>query len=458
MFRWRVARAADTITKRYGGDDMTTKTQQIPMVTWAPGSRSKTIERFFSRPGVDPRAEAVARPVLEDIRERGDRAVTEYVTRFDGCRLSPSRFKVSPEEIEAARKEVDTAFKTAAREADRRIARFSKAGLRKDWSIKTPRGGTLGERFMPLDRVGVYVPGGMAPLVSTALMTATLARVAGVPEIVACSPAGKDGKLNPYILFALDLAGVTEIYKLGGIQAIGAMAYGTKTVRAVRKIAGPGGPYVTAAKRLVYGTVDLDLVAGPSEVAILADATANPAQVMVDLLSQLEHGTGHEKALLVTTSARLASAVRKKVFEEASKLTRGDWLCKVLPRNLLIVQVKRAEHAVELSNTFAPEHLELLVDKPEKWSEGITHAGAIFLGPWTPESAGDFAAGPSHVLPTGGTAAIFSGLTVDAFRRRTSIIDLKEQDLEDVLPVIEAFGRVEDLDAHALSARIRFSS
>ena len=437
---------------------MTNKKREIPLVSWAPGTTSRTIDSFFSRPGIDARAEEVARPVLEDIRTRGDRAVTEYVERFDRVKLSATRFRVTPAEIEDARRHVDTAFKKAAAEADRRITRFSRAGLRKDWSIKTPRGGTLGERFLPLDRVGVYVPGGMAPLVSTALMTVTLARVAGVPEIVACSPAGADGKLNPYILFALDLAGATEIYKLGGIQAIGAMAYGTRTVRAVRKIAGPGGPYVTAAKRLVYGTVDLDLVAGPSEVAILADGTARAAHVMADLLSQLEHGTGHEKALLVTTSQGLAKSVRASILEEASRLTRGEWLCKVVPRNLLIVQVKRPEHAVALSNLFAPEHLELLVGKPEQWAEGITHAGAIFLGPWTPECAGDFVAGPSHVLPTGGTAAIFSGLTVDAFRRRTSVIGLTPQDLEDMLPVIEAFGRVEDLDAHALSARVRFSS
>jgi histidinol dehydrogenase len=436
---------------------MTTKQRKLPVLEWTPGAASRTLDRFFSRPGIDAEAEATARPVLEDIQRRGDRAVAEYVAKFDGARIPPSRFRVTPEEMGQARAEVDRAFKRAAREADRRIARFSRAGMRSNWSIKTPRGGTLGERFQPLDRVGVYVPGGEAPLVSTALMTATLARVAGVPEIVACSPAGHDGRINPYILYALDLAGATEVYKLGGIQAIGAMAYGTRTMRPVRKIAGPGGPYVTAAKRLVYGTVDLDLVAGPSEVAILADGTAKPVHVMADLLSQLEHGTGHERALLVTTSGRLAQAVATRIFDEAKKLRRGPWLCEVLPRNLLVVRVRRAEHAVALSNAFAPEHLELLVDKPEKWVPKLKHAGAIFLGPWTPESAGDFAAGPSHVLPTGGTAATFAGLTVDAFRRRTSIIGLNRQDLEDVLPVIEAFGRVEELDGHARSARVRFT-
>ena len=234
------------------------------------------------------------------------------------------------------------------------------------------------------------------------------------------------------------------------------MAFGTATIRKVGKIVGPGNRYVTAAKRLVYGEVDLDLVAGPSEIAVLADSSAHPRHIAVDLLSQLEHGTGDEKALLLTTSKRLARQVREQVAAEAKRLRRGDWLREILPRNLLIVAVGSRQEAVALSNRFAPEHLEIIARRPRHWLRGITHAGAVFLGPFTPESAGDFAAGPSHVLPTGGTAAAFSGLTVDAFRKRTSVIALTRADLEEVLPVIEAFGRVEDLDAHARSARARF--
>ena len=310
---------------------------------------------------------------------------------------------------------------------------------------------------MPLARVGVYVPAGAAPLVSTALMTIPLARVAGVAEVVACTPADRNGELNPHMLYALDLAGATEIYKLGGVQAIGAMAFGTATIRKVQKIVGPGGPYVTAAKRLVYGFVDLDLVAGPSEIAILADETASPAAVAADLLSQAEHGTGHEKALLVTSSEALAKAVQAEITKQTETLSRRAAIEKVIEHGLLLVVVDQLDAGMDLCNQFAPEHLEIMVREPRSWTRKATSAGAVFLGPWTPESAGDFVAGPSHVLPTGGMAQVFSGLTVDTFRRRTSIVSLTRADLQEMLPVIEAFGRVEQLDAHARSARIRFA-
>jgi histidinol dehydrogenase len=430
---------------------------RIPIVAWTPAAQP-VIDGFFARPAFPEHAERAAREILADVRLRGDAAVVDAIRRFDGAELAPSRLRVSDADIEAARAAVDPAFRKAAREADRRVARFSKAGKRRDWRMRTPRGGSLGERFTPLDRVGAYIPGGAAPLVSTGIMTVTLARVAGVPEIVACTPSDAAGTVNPYVLFALDLAGATEIYRIGGIQAIGAMAYGTDTVGRVRKIVGPGNAYVTAAKRQLYGLVDLDLVAGPSEIAVLADATADPRHAAVDLLSQLEHGTGDERALLITTSRAFAARTARAVVAEAASLPRGDWLLEMLPRNLLIVTVKNPAQAIALSNRFAPEHLELLVARPRTWLQDITHAGAVFLGKYTPESAGDFAAGPSHVLPTGGTAAMFSGLTVDTFRKRTSVIGLSRADLAEVLPVIEAFGRVEQLEAHARSARIRFES
>jgi len=428
----------------------------IPMIKWAPGTASPEVDRFFARPAFPPAAEKAARKVLKDVRERGDCAVRDAMERFDKVRLPASRFHVSPKEIVEAREWVDADFKRAVRESIRRVSAFSREGMRKDWSMPSPRGGTLGETFAPLDRVGVYIPGGKAPLVSTSIMTVTLARVAGVKQIVVCTPCDAEGRVNPYMLYAIDRVGATEIYRLGGIQAIGAMAYGTRTIEPVQKIVGPGNAYVTAAKRQVYGIVDLDLVAGPSEIAILADSTANPRHISMDLLSQLEHGTGDEKALLITTSAAVARRVQKQVAADAPTLPRGPWLQTVLAKNILIVVVKTATDATALCNRFAPEHLELLVQRPTAWLKRIRAAGAVFLGPYTPESAGDFAAGPSHVLPTGGTAAMFSGLTVDAFRRRTSIIGLTKSDLRDVLPVIEAFGRVEDLDAHAQSARVRF--
>jgi histidinol dehydrogenase len=286
-------------------------------------------------------------------------------------------------------------------------------------------------------------------------MTLTLAQVAGVPERVACTPAGKDGRVNPYILCALDMAGATEIFRIGGIQAIGAMAYGTRTIRKVQKIVGPGGPYVTAAKRLVYGEVALDMVAGPSEIAVLADETAHPAHVAADLLSQAEHGTGSEKALLVTPSEAMARAVRAELETQSARLVRQGPVAEVLARGCLLLVVENLEAGIALCNRFAPEHMEVMVRNPERVAAKIRTAGALFIGPWTPEAVGDFAAGPSHVLPTGGTAAYFSGLTVEDFRRRISLIHFTKKDLEETVSVVEAFGRVETLDAHARSATIR---
>ncbi len=427
-----------------------------PITKWGTDKKHKKVENFLLRPAVEEQAMQVAATVLADIREFGDKAVIECARRFDGSNISTRRIRVSPEEIAEAKKAVDPDFKKAAQEAHKRIVAFSRNGLRDDWKMATPKGGMLGERFVPFDRVGAYIPGGAAPLASTALMTLTLAQVAGVKELVACSPGDADGKLNPYIIYALDLAGATEIYKIGGIQAIGAMAYGTKSIAKVRKIVGPGGPYVTAAKRQVYGDVALDMVAGPSEIAVLCDSSANPAHVAADLLSQAEHGTGSEKALLVTTSQKQAEAVRAEVLKQAEMLSRAEPVALVLEKGMLLVVVKNMSDGMKLCNLFAPEHMELIVKNPEPWVDKVVNAGALFIGEWTPESVGDFAAGPSHVLPTGGTAAYFSGLTVEDFRRRVSLIQFTKEDLEETLPVVEAFGRVETLDGHARSASIRF--
>jgi histidinol dehydrogenase len=427
-----------------------------PIAKWGTDKKYKKVEDFLLRPSVEEKAMKAAAAILADVKERGDKAVIECARRFDGSNISTRRIRVSPEEIEEAKRVVDDAFKAAAAEAHKRITAFSRNGLRDDWQMDTPRGGMLGERFVAYDRVGAYIPGGAAPLASTALMTLTLAKVAGVRELVACSPADADGRLNPYIIYALDLAGATEIYKIGGVHAIGAMAYGTKSIAKVRKIVGPGGPYVTAAKRQVYGDVALDMVAGPSEIAVLCDASANPAHVAADLLSQAEHGTGSEKSLLVTTTQRQAEAVREEVLKQAKELSRSEPIHQVLANGMLLVVVKDLSEGMQLCNLFAPEHMELIVQHPEKWADKVVNAGALFIGEWTPESVGDFAAGPSHVLPTGGTAAYFSGLTVEDFRRRISLIRFTRQDLEDTLPVVEAFARIETLDGHARSATIRF--
>ena len=429
---------------------------EIKIAKWAADKPSSIVTSFLKRPAFDPTAEAAARTVLEDIRLNGDVAVLKAIKDFDGVSLSPANMRVTMAELAEAREIVDAKFRVAARETYKRVTTFSRAGMKKDWKIFSPKGGELGEQFVPLDRVGVYIPGGQAPLVSTVFMTVTLARVAGVQEIVVCTPSDSRGKINPYILFALEMAGATEIYRVGGIQAIGLMAYGTKTVPRVQKIVGPGGAYVTAAKKLVYGEVALDLVAGPSEIAILADETAPPECVAADLLSQAEHGTGLEKAILVTTSNALATKVAEQLVAQSETLSRKTAIHKVLEKGTLIVVVNTLDEGMELCNQFAPEHFEILVREPRSWLRKVRTAGAVFFGMWTPESVGDFVAGPSHVLPTGGTATMFSGLTVDDFRRRTSFMAFTRADLQETLPVIEAFGRVEGLDAHARAARIRF--
>lgn len=426
----------------------------VKIVEWP---KSKTVvKNFFSRPAFDCEAEKIARRVLADIESNGDKAVLKYIKRFDGVSLKQSELRVTRRELISARRKVRPDWKRAVDEAHRRIKVFAKAGMKQNWLISSPKGGKLGEQFTPVDRVGIYVPGGSAPLVSTALMTVTLARTAGVSEIAACTPSIGSKQLDPVLLYALDKAGVTEIYKVGGIQGIGLLAYGTKTIRKVQKIAGPGGTFVTAAKRLVYGKVALDLVAGPSEIAILADDTADASCVTADLLSQAEHGTGWEKALLITSSMNLAKAVSGEVDVQAENLARRKAVKKVITRGMLIVVVKSLTAGIDLCNEFAPEHLELMTRKPEKWLAKIKNAGAVFVGKWSPEAVGDFVAGPSHVLPTGGAASMFSGLTVDDFRKRTSVISFTEKDLLSVMPVIKAFGQIEGLDAHSRSAELRF--
>lgn len=414
------------------------------------------VVEFLSRPAFDPTAEKVAAELLADIRARGNQAVLDAVKRIDGVELTPETMLVSKEELAEAENAVPEDVKRNVQEAHRRVSAFAKAGMRPDWSIDTPHGGKLGERFLPLDRVGVYIPGGTAPLASTSIMTATLAQVAGVPEIVAVTPCAKDGSVNPVLLYALVIAGATEIYRVGGIQGVGLIAYGTETVKPVQKIVGPGGAYVTAAKRLVYGNVSLDQVAGPSEICVVADDTANPAWVAADLLSQIEHGTGKEKALLTTDSMALAEAVDAEVLKQLEICSRRDRMAPMVENGgLLIVVTPTIEEAADLASDFAPEHLEVLTEDPNSLLPHLKAAGAIFVGPWAPEPAGDFAAGPSHVLPTGGAAAKFSGLTVEDFRRRTSIIEYTKEDLEEAMPVIETFGAIEGLDAHTRSATIR---
>ncbi len=427
------------------------------ILTWSVKKADSQVEAFLARPAFDPEAEAVAATLLAGIRARGDAAVIEAAKRFDGAALRVSEMRASPGEIRAAVKAVPARVKRAVKDAHERVKRYAEAGLREPWHLRTPCGGYTGEFYSPMDRVGVYVPGGTAPLASTAVMTVTLAAAAGVKEIVACTPCGKDKTVNPVLLFALKLAGATEIYKVGGIQAIGMMAFGTKSVRPVQKIAGPGNAYVTAAKRQVYGYVAIDQVAGPSEIAVLADDSANPAWIAADLLSQAEHGSGHEKALLVTDSQALAEAVCDELAWQTPKLSRAAMVERVIAQGgILLVVVPDLKQGMELVNRFAPEHSEIMTRDARSWVNDVRAAGAVFVGEWTPEPAGDFVAGPSHVLPTGGAARMFSGLTADDFRRRHSFVEFTREDLAETCASIETFADVEGLDAHGRSASVRF--
>jgi histidinol dehydrogenase len=411
------------------------------------------IEKFNARPAFPEEAEQAAFKVLADIRKRGDRAVAEYVAKFEGARLKPEDFLVGDVDFSS----LDRKVVAAVKDAHRRVLKFSRASLRKAWSMKTPRGGRLGEFFSPMDRVGVYVPGGTAPLASTSVMTVTLAKAAGVKEIVACTPAGRTGEVNPVLLYALKLAGATEIYRVGGIQAIGMMAYGTKTCRKVQKIAGPGNAFVTAAKRQVYGYVAIDQVAGPSEIAVLTDGTVNEKWIAADLLSQAEHGSGYEKSLCVCTSQETAELVRAEILAQTETLSRRDIIKRVIKAGgILIVVADDLDEGMRIVNRFAPEHFEIMTADALKVMKGVRSAGAVFAGTWTPESAGDFVAGPSHVLPTGGAANMFNGLTPDDFRRRHSFVAFTRADLAETRATIETFAAVEGLDAHGRAASVRF--
>lgn len=416
------------------------------------------IAAFNARPAFPEEAEQAASAVLSAIRKEGDAAVRRFVAKFEGfdAEKKGSRLEVEVE-LKQLEKSIDPKIVKAVKDAHKRVKAFSLNSLRQPWEMATPKGGVAGEFYSPMDRVGVYIPGGTAPLASTSIMTVTLAKAAGVKEIVACTPAGKTGEVNPVLLYALKLAGATEIYRVGGIQAIGMMAFGTESCKKVQKIAGPGNAYVTAAKRQVYGYVAIDQVAGPSEIAVLTDGSVDVKWIAADLLSQAEHGSGWEKSLCVCTSRKLAEAIREEVLRQTETLSRKALVNRVIDREgILIVVAKSVKSGLEVVNAFAPEHFEIMTKDALKVMKGVKSAGAVFAGPWTPESAGDFVAGPSHVLPTGGAANMFNGLTPDDFRRRHSFVSFTEGDLRETKSTIEAFAAVEGLDGHGRAATIRF--
>ena len=404
----------------------------------------------------DPGVEERTRAILDAVRGRGDAALLEFTARFDGAKLSADQLAVTRAELVTASLKADDSLRAAVAEAEKNVAAFARKSLRQSWCARNSHGAGVGEKIDPFQRVGVYIPGGLAPLVSTALMTVTLAKVAGCPEIVVCTPCGKEGAINPALLFAARAAGATEIYRVGGAQAIAAMAYGTQTIRRVQKIFGPGNAYVVAAKRLVVGYVAIDLLPGPSELLVLADDTANAKFVAADLLAQAEHGTGHERVWLVTTSGKLLKMVQTEVARQLPKQARRELIQRTLAQNAWLIQVKTLDDAIKLANELAPEHCEVMLRNARKVSERILTAGAIFLGLYSPTVLGDYVAGPSHVLPTGGAGACFAGLTVDQFQRRTSVVEYNRASLKKALPAVRKLAELEGLSAHGRSAETRF--
>jgi len=399
--------------------------------------RSKEWEKLVSRGMVRrPRIEDRVRKILDAVRSEGDTALIRYTQKFDHVKLKPKQLLVTEREASAAFQNITPKFVASLKTVIDNVNRFYRRSKMKSWKVRESNGVMLGEQIMPLKRVGVYVPSGTAPLVSTVYMSVLPAKIAGVEEVILCTPPKADGSIDPHILVVASLLKVTAVYKVGGAQAIAAMAFGTKTIPRVDKIVGPGNEYVTEAKRQVFGYVDIDMLAGPTEIAVLANHTANPEYVARDLEAENEHHKG--LAMLVTTSKKLAAMVRKKV-------SKG-----------YIVLAKNLNEAAELTNQLAPEHLEIHVKRPEALLKKIHSAGTIFLGPYSPASIGDYVAGPSHVLPTGGSARFFSGLGVRDFVRSSHVISYSRKALEAVKEQVERLATIEGLTKHKESVLARF--
>lgn len=398
---------------------------------------------------------SVVNDVIEDIRANGDEAVLKYTKKFDKAELTPAQMRVTQEEIEEAVKEVDPELLKIIKKAADNIRAFHEKQKEDGFMMDAGKGAKIGVRVRPISVAGIYVPGGTAPLPSTVLMDVIPASVAGVPRIVFCTPPRADGTIAPVILAAASIAGATEIYKVGGSQAIAAMAYGTETIPRVDKICGPGNIYVNTAKRLVFGQVDIDMFAGPSEILIIADETADPEFVAADMLSQAEHDK-IASAIVLTTSEELAKKVEDAVDRRSEEAARKEILEKSLQDYCSIIVCDDMDTAIAFSEEIAPEHLEICTKDPEKVSEKIDNAGAVFLGSWSPEPLGDYFAGPNHTLPTSGTARFFSPLNTGDFYKKMSIINYNEESLREVYKDVAAFADSEGLTCHAASIRARF--
>lgn len=419
-------------------------------------TQSELLGNLLNRnPGSYTEYENIVNDIIDNVRKNGDKAVFEYTLKFDKSELNASNIRVTEDEIKEAYKELDPRFVEVMKKSAENIRVFHEKQKRNSWIDTREDGSILGQRILPIEISGVYVPGGKAAYPSSVLMNVVPAKVAGVERIVMCTPPGKDGKVNPGTLVAADIAGVTEVYKVGGAQAIAAMAFGTESIPKVDKITGPGNIFVALAKKACFGHVSIDSIAGPSEILVIADETANARYVAADLLSQAEHDE-LASAILVTTSEKLANDVSAEIEGFLKELSRTDIIKKSLDNYGYIFIADDMDAAVDAANAIASEHLEIITKDPYEVMTKIKNAGAIFLGAYSSEPLGDYFAGPNHILPTNRTARFFSPLNVDDFMKKTSIISYSRDALSKVHEDIELFAKEEGLTAHANSIAVRF--
>lgn len=426
------------------------KKPPFDQVVLGEGAKARIAEVF----GSELTAVEVVEKIVNDVRAQGDEAVFRYTRAIDGVILTADTIEVSDEEFAAAQGQVDEQVLAAIRQAIANVKSFHAEQLPKSWLTYREHGSMLGQSCIPLERVGIYVPGGTAAYPSSVIMNAVPAAVAGVKEIIMVVPPAKDGSVNPYVLTAAREAGVTRIFKVGGAQAVAALAFGTKLIPQVDKITGPGNIFVTLAKKAVYGHCGIDMLAGPSEILIVADKTADASYIAADMLSQAEHDV-LASSILVTDSKELAEQVVAEIRSQLDQLPRKDIAQAALDRNGLIIIVEDIMEAMELANISAPEHLEILTQQPFAMLPYVRNAGAVFLGPYSPEPLGDYFAGPNHILPTGGTARFYSVLNVETFMKKTSIIAYTKEALTAVSSQVIALAESEGLTAHANAIRVR---
>jgi len=416
-------------------------------------TQSALLERPSDQDAIN-RREKVA-DILAAVRREGDVALRRFSEQFDG--FAPESMVVSAEEIDLATQQLPVELKTAIQQAYQNIRSFHASQWEKSEGIETMPGVLCWRRSIPIGRVGLYIPGGTAPLFSTVLMLGVPAQLAGCQELAICTPPQKNGSIHPAILYSAKLCGIQKVFKVGGAQAIAAMAYGTETIPSVWKIFGPGNPWVTAAKQWVsLDGVAIDLPAGPSEVCVVADSSANPSFIAADLLSQAEHGSDSQ-VLFITDSEELITGVEKALDSQLETLPRAEFARKVLENSHAIV-VKNLSEAMTWANAYAPEHLILAVENPEQWADQVSAAGSVFLGHWTPESAGDYASGTNHTLPTSGYARAYAGVSLDSFLKKITFQQISKAGLERLAPTVVTMARAEGLDAHARAVEIRLNN